>query len=81
MLGDIASHITCGSDGNLLWDYFLVQMNSAWIEIILSFNEIKTDYLWCIQGQTINYVFAFNTVKLVCNDHIYNKLDYLWFIQ
>ena len=21
------------------------------------------------------------TVKPVCNDHLYNKIDYLWFIQ
>ena len=24
---------------------------------------------------------ALNTVKPVCNDHLYDKLDYLWFIQ
>ena len=26
-------------------------------------------------------VFSPNTVKPVCNDHLYNKIHYLWFIQ
>ena len=25
--------------------------------------------------------FLSNTVKPVCNDHLYNKMYYLWFIQ
>ena len=27
------------------------------------------------------YEFIDDTVKPVCNDHLYNKISYLWFIQ
>ena len=26
-------------------------------------------------------LFDVNTVKPVCDDHLHNKIDYLWFIQ
>ena len=29
----------------------------------------------------VNHFLDMNTVKPVCNDHLYNKIYYLWFIQ
>ena len=34
-----------------------------------------------IEGMYINQVSHDNTVNPVCNDHLYNKIYYLWFIQ
>ena len=31
--------------------------------------------------QTGRIFVEYATVKLVCNDHLYNKIYYLWFIQ
>ena len=54
--------------------------------------EIKLqNHLWYFGFQidlggvnTLRHGFAWieqNTVKPVCNDHLYNKIYYLWFIQ
>ena len=58
-------------------------------------NDIESvlvqEMAWCRQSTsrnvnrnwgTIRYIDHYlNTVKPVCNDHLYNKIYYLWFIQ
>ena len=39
-------------------------------------NKLMLKFHWDERVVTITY-----TVKPVCNDHLYNKIYYLWFIQ
>ena len=34
-----------------------------------------------MKWQGISDAYDFNTMKPVCDDHLYNKIYYLWFIQ
>ena len=35
----------------------------------------------CWKYRSCVWLFGYSTVKPVCNDHLYNKIYYLWFIQ
>ena len=59
-----------------MWDQ---QRNSqtAYLEQILRENSIlDTEISWKQMDMYLQ-----TTVKPVCNDHLYNKIHYLWFIQ
>ena len=43
-------------------------------------NTLATELTWQLIVDNIN-IRIYNTVKLVCNDHVYFKIYYIWFIQ
>ena len=49
----------------------LPRINLALIYVLESFVAVTLQ----------QYPWSSDTVKPVCNDHIYNKINYLWFIQ
>ena len=59
-------------DENLLHD--LEKQSSGVCTTVVIFS-----YPWITAVK--KYDLNTDTMKPVCNDHLYNKLDYLWFIQ
>ena len=60
-------------------------MASNFVSLIVSLNRILNKLINCRWIETPRWPFDTRaskaTVKPVCNDHLYNKIYYLWFIQ
>ena len=52
-----------------------------YIKCVLGHNTPVWTRGYLIDPQQVNKILVSHTVKPICNDHLYNKIYYLWFIQ